>query len=112
MEVICIRSVYIYVFCYTHFIIIVLSGLLLLSNCSKKITIGFLMDDSKTGRWVKDKELFMQSIEKMGGEVIFKSSEGDADKQLELANEILAGSLVPGKTIKLTVVDGELNVSQ
>jgi ATP-dependent Clp protease ATP-binding subunit ClpB len=35
-------------------------------------------------------------------------------KQVEnrLANEILAGSLVPGKTIKLTVVDGELNVSQ
>ncbi len=74
---------------YTHFIIIILSGLLLLSNCSKKITIGFLMDDSKTGRWVKDKELFIQSIENMGGEVIFRSSEGDADKQLELASEIL-----------------------
>ena len=31
----------------------------------------------------------MQSIENMGGEVIFRSSEGDADKQLELASEIL-----------------------
>lgn len=74
---------------YIHFTIIILSGLLLLSNCSKKIKIGFLMDDSETGRWVKDKELFIKNIQNLGGEVIFRSSEGDANKQLELADEIL-----------------------
>lgn len=75
---------------YIHFAIIILLGILLLSNCSKKIKIGYLMDDSESGRWIKDKELFIQSIQNLGGEVIFRSSEGDANKQLELANEILA----------------------
>jgi D-xylose ABC transporter substrate-binding protein len=74
---------------YLHFAILVLFGLLVLISCSRKIKIGFLMDDSQTGRWVKDKELFIKSIEDLGGEVIFRASEGDPDLQLELANEIL-----------------------
>lgn len=74
---------------YIHFAIIILSGLLLLSNCSHKIKIGFLMDDSKTGRWVKDRELFTQNVQNLGGEVIFRASEGNAEKQFELANEML-----------------------
>lgn len=74
---------------YFHFAVIILSGLLILSNCSKKAKIGFLMDVSDTGRWLKDKELFTKSVEEMGGEVVFRASEGDIDKQYELAEEIL-----------------------
>jgi ABC-type xylose transport system substrate-binding protein len=47
------------------------------------------MDFSTTGRWVKDKEIFIRSVEELGGEVIFRASEGDAEKQLELARELL-----------------------
>ena len=76
-----------------YLIVIVLSGILLLSNCTRKAKIGFLMDVSETGRWLKDKELFIKNIEELGGEVIFMASEGDADKQYELAKEILARNI-------------------
>jgi D-xylose transport system substrate-binding protein len=62
---------------------------LLFSNCSKKTKVGFLMDLSNTGRWIKDKEIFIKSVEELGGEVVFRASEGDAELQFELANEIL-----------------------
>ncbi len=76
-----------------HFAILVLSGLLLLSNCSRKAKVGFLMDVSDTGRWLKDKELFTKDVEEMGGDVIFRASEGDAEKQYALAKEILANDV-------------------
>lgn len=47
------------------------------------------MDDSDYGRWIKDKELFINQIQELDGEVIFRASEGDIEKQLDLANEIL-----------------------
>lgn len=91
---------------YINFAILVLSGLLLLSNCSRKARVGFLMDVSNTGRWLKDKELFIKYIEEMGGEVILRASEGDPDKQYELAKEILA------KKIKvLVIIPSDLNAA-
>lgn len=74
---------------YIHFAILFLAGFVLLSNCSEKKKIGFLMDVSNEGRWIKDKELFIKSVENLGGEVIMRASERDAQKQLELAREIL-----------------------
>ena len=74
---------------YIHFAILVLSALLLLSNCSKKVKIGFLMDVSEQERWIKDKELFIESVDKLGGETIVKASQGDAELQFRLAEEIL-----------------------
>ncbi len=74
---------------YIHFAILIVSGLLLLSNCSNRVKIGFLMDVEDTGRWPKDKELFVKNVEEMGGEVILRASGGDPDLQLELAHEIL-----------------------
>jgi D-xylose transport system substrate-binding protein len=47
------------------------------------------MDFSTTGRWTKDKELFIKNVHDLGFEVVFRASEGDADKQFELAKEIL-----------------------
>jgi D-xylose transport system substrate-binding protein len=62
---------------------------LVLTNCSKQVKIGFLMDESTGGRWDKDKELFIQHAESLGSKVIFGASEGDVQKQIELAKEIL-----------------------
>lgn len=68
---------------------IIIIGLLVLTSCSRQIKVGFLMDDSQTGRWVKDKEMFINKVENLGGETIVMASEGDAEKQLELARELL-----------------------
>ncbi len=74
---------------YIHFAILVLSVILLLSNCSKKAKIGFLMDVSDQGRWLIDKELFIKNVQENGGEVIVQASEGDAVAQFLMAGEIL-----------------------
>ena len=91
---------------YFLFAILVLSGLLLLINCSRKVKIGFLMDVSDTGRWIKDKELFIKNVEEMGGEIVFRASEGDAEKQYQLAKEILAE-----KIEVLVVIPSDLNTA-
>jgi len=91
---------------YLLFAILVLSALLLLSNCSRKAKIGFLMDVSDTGRWLKDKELFIKNVEEMGGEVILKASEGDAEKQYQLAKEILAENINV-----LVIIPSDLNAA-
>lgn len=72
---------------------LILIGLLLMSSCTQKTKVGFLMDLSKTGRWQKDKELFIKSVKALGGEVVFRASEGDAEKQFELAKELLAAKI-------------------
>lgn len=87
-------------------IMLILVGLFLINGCSRKIRIGFLMDESTTGRWVKDKAFFIKNVEKMGGQVIFRSSEQNADKQVELAREILKK-----KVDALVVVPTDLNVA-
>lgn len=77
-----------------------------MSNCTQKAKIGFLMDVSDTGRWLKDKELFIKSVEDLGGEVVFRASEGDAEKQFELAKEIL------NERVKaLVVIPSDLNAA-
>jgi D-xylose ABC transporter substrate-binding protein len=63
--------------------------LLLLASCSKEVKIGFLMDESTGGRWDRDKELFIRHAESLGSEVIFGAAEGNAQKQIEIAREIL-----------------------
>lgn len=68
----------------------ILFGLILLLSCSRQVKVGFLMDESETGRWVKDKELFSAHIKALGGQVIVKAAEGDANKQFELAEELFA----------------------
>jgi D-xylose ABC transporter substrate-binding protein len=74
---------------FVKLIVFILSGMLLLGGCSKKTKIGFLMDVSTTGRWLEDKALFIQSVESEGAKVIFKASEGDSEKQYQMAEDIL-----------------------
>jgi D-xylose ABC transporter substrate-binding protein len=69
---------------------ILLSGILLLTDCSRTVKVGFLMDESTAGRWPTDKDLFIKNIEAQGGEVVFRASEMDVAKQEELATEMFA----------------------
>jgi D-xylose transport system substrate-binding protein len=71
------------------FYILIFSFFTILTSCSQRAKVGFLMDLSKTGRWAKDKELFIKSVRDLGGEVITRASEGVAEKQYELAKELL-----------------------
>lgn len=47
------------------------------------------MDESVTGRWAKDKELFTRYIQEQGAEVICMAAEMDMEKQYQLAQEML-----------------------
>ena len=92
---------------HTYYLIAaVLLGLILMNGCTKKTRIGFLMDQSETGRWAKDKEYFIKNVRDMGGEVVFRASEQDADKQVKLAEEILKE-----KVDALVVIPADLNVA-
>ena len=64
------------------------------------------MDVSDTGRWLRDKELFIKNVEELGGEVVFRASEGNIEKQFELAEEIL------NEGIKvLVIIPSDLNAA-
>jgi D-xylose transport system substrate-binding protein len=78
--------------CFTH-LLLMFAMLLLFTDCSQKAKVGFLMDFSTTGRWTTDKEIFIRNVEELGGEVVFRSAEGDAEKQFELAREILINNV-------------------
>ena len=69
--------------------LLVFSLTILLVGCNKPTRVGFLMDESIGGRWAKDKQMFIEHVENLGGEVVFRAAEGDIPKQFELAKEIL-----------------------
>lgn len=72
-----------------YLISLLLLGMLILGACTQKANIGFLMDVSNSGRWTEDKSLFIKNIEDKDGAVFFRASEGDAEKQYQLAEELL-----------------------
>lgn len=74
-------------------LIIVFTGVLFLTDCTKTVRVGFLMDESTTGRWERDKEIFSKNIQELGGEVVVASAEMDPDKQYEQAQEMLDGGV-------------------
>ncbi|MFW6326770.1 MAG: ribose ABC transporter substrate-binding protein, partial [Bacteroidota bacterium] len=43
-----------------------------LTSCSNKPKIGFLMDTLDIDRWQKDKELFEKKVEELGGTVMVR----------------------------------------
>lgn len=52
------------------------------------LRIGLLLDDVHE-RWQKDKELFTASAAELGAETVFRAAEGDHDRQVKLAAELL-----------------------
>jgi D-xylose transport system substrate-binding protein len=61
----------------------------IMTSCSNKPKIGFLMDSLEIERWQKDKELFEEKVEELGGTVLVRIAEGNSPKQLEQAMELI-----------------------
>lgn len=55
----------------------------------KKVNIGFLMDHDNIERWKKDKALFSEEIQNLGGEVWVEVAGSDATKQYEQALNLI-----------------------
>jgi D-xylose ABC transporter substrate-binding protein len=63
---------------------------LLFQNCQRdKIKIGFLLDDFSSERWYKDRDLFIQRAQEMGGIVMVDSAMRDIKRQYDQAKEML-----------------------
>lgn len=70
--------------------ILFLSVSLLFQNCQKnKVKIGFLLDDFSAERWYKDRDLFIQKAEELGGVVMVDSALRDIKKQYDQAKRML-----------------------
>jgi D-xylose transport system substrate-binding protein len=61
----------------------------ILTSCSNKPKVGFLMDTLEIERWQKDKELFEEKVEELGATVMVRIAEGNSPKQLEQAMELI-----------------------
>lgn len=56
------------------------------------VRIGLLFDDLHE-RWEKDRELFTARAGELGAEVVFRAAEGDHERQVKLASELLDGGV-------------------
>lgn len=56
----------------------------------KKIKIGMSIDDLRLERWQKDRDIFKKAAEELGAEVIVVSANGDSQKQLTDAENLLS----------------------
>ncbi|WP_430811133.1 MULTISPECIES: substrate-binding domain-containing protein [unclassified Carboxylicivirga] len=63
--------------------------LVVLSACETKPKVGFLMDSLDIERWNKDKALFEQKVDELGGIPLVEVAGSNADKQLEQARKLL-----------------------
>jgi D-xylose transport system substrate-binding protein len=72
-----------------YLLIIVCIGLIIQGCGTNTVKVGFLMDDLKQERWEKDRDLFVQKVEELGGKVLLKVAEGDQEKQYEQAKELM-----------------------
>ena len=66
---------------------------LLLAACTQEYEIGLLMDTIERERWVKDRDSFVQKAEELGGSVIVKIAESDANAQLQQALEMINNNI-------------------
>nr|WP_321410537.1 substrate-binding domain-containing protein [uncultured Carboxylicivirga sp.] len=62
---------------------------ILITGCNQKPKIGFLMDSLNNERWKKDKELFVQKVEELGGTAIVEIANTDPEKQILQAQELI-----------------------
>jgi D-xylose transport system substrate-binding protein len=61
----------------------------ILTSCSNKPKIGFLMDTLDIERWQKDKDLFEEKVEELGGTVMVRIAEGKSPTQIEQAMDLI-----------------------
>lgn len=63
----------------------------LVQACGSKIPkVGFCMDSLIPDRWEKDRELFVQNIEGLGGKVLVEIANGDDALQLKQAEKLIS----------------------
>jgi len=73
--------------------ILILTGVLLFQTCKprqKVPVIGLLMDQFNVERWEKDTTYFIENVNKLGGKVICMVANGDPEKQLDQAKELIS----------------------
>ena len=70
--------------------------LVFLTGCNNKPKIGFLMDTLEIERWNKDKALFIEKVEALGGIPIVEVAEGDPALQVEQAKKLLKKGVARG----------------
>jgi len=74
------------------YFIILLSGFIALQSCEmrkKTPVIGLMMDQFNVERWASDTTYFIQAVKDLGGKVICVVANGDAEKQMEQARQLL-----------------------
>jgi len=71
-------------------LILLLAVSVITQSCQKnKVKIGFLLDDFSSERWYKDRDLFIQKAQELGGVVMVDSAMRDIKKQYEQAKGML-----------------------
>jgi len=73
-------------------VILLIAGSILIQSCKpreKVPVIGLLMDQYNVERWAQDTTYFIQNVNKLGGKVICLSANGDPDKQLDQAKQLI-----------------------
>ncbi|MGL4969396.1 MAG: hypothetical protein ACRC5B_04460, partial [Fusobacteriaceae bacterium] len=56
----------------------------------KKIKIGMSVDDLRLERWQRDRDIFTAEAKKLGADVVAISANGDADKQMRDAENLIS----------------------
>ncbi len=78
-------------------IVVVFLSFILLNGCGPKkpdkVEVGFLLHALDKERWENDRDFLIQKVEELGGTVVVKTAENDADKQLEQAKELLSNGV-------------------
>lgn len=73
-------------------LVLIFTGILIISSCnSRKKTpvIGLMMDQFNVERWAKDTTYFINAVKQLNGKVICKVANGDHQKQLGQAKELI-----------------------
>ena len=74
---------------YIKLLIPIMLVLFLLPACNQKPEIGLLMDTIERDRWAKDRDLFVEKVEDLGGEVTVQVANSDASVQFQQALEMI-----------------------
>ncbi len=61
----------------------------LFSGCNTNPVIGLLMDTTERERWAKDRDLFVEKVNDLGGSVIVKVADSDASVQFQQALDLI-----------------------
>jgi len=75
---------------YIKIILILILTAFIFQDCQKgRVKVGFLLDDFSSERWYRDRDLFIEKIEELGGRIMVDSAMGDIKKQFEQAKVML-----------------------